>query len=325
MIPRNARFWTGAAAVIVLAVIVSLSRANEYFFFAGFVVLQSVVLATAWNILGGYAGYVNFGTAAFFGIGAYMAVVVINATGAPLAVQILAGAAVSGLLGLGTGLLTMRLRGIFFSIATVAIIFIAETLIINWRYVGGATGIQLLRPPLMEPFDSYTRMLFVVMAVLAVIAVSIARYIETSWIGRGLQAIRDTEEAAECSGVPTLKLKLFACTVSGALMGAAGAPLPMYLSFLEPASSFSLNYSVAALAGAIIGGTSHWLGPVIGAILLASVQQIVTVTIPGEINVLVVGVLLVVFVVAAPDGVLGLLRKLRGKLRRPRAPAESPS
>jgi branched-chain amino acid transport system permease protein len=325
MIPRFANFWTGAAAVIVLAVIVSLSRANEYFFFAGFVVLQSVVLATAWNILGGYAGYVNFGTAAFFGIGAYMAVVVINATGAPLAVQILAGAAVSGLLGLGTGLLTMRLRGIFFSIATVAIIFIAETLIINWRYVGGATGIQLLRPPLMEPFDSYTRMLFVVMAVLAVIAVSIARYIETSWIGRGLQAIRDTEEAAECSGVPTLKLKLFACTVSGALMGAAGAPLPMYLSFLEPASSFSLNYSVAALAGAIIGGTSHWLGPVIGAILLASVQQIVTVTIPGEINVLVVGVLLVVFVVAAPDGVLGLLRKLSRKLRRPRAAAESPS
>ena len=325
MIPRFANFWTGAAAVIVLAVIVSLSRANEYFFFAGFVVLQSVVLATAWNILGGYAGYVNFGTAAFFGIGAYMAVVVINATGAPLAVQILAGAAVSGLLGLGTGLLTMRLRGIFFSIATVAIIFIAETLIINWRYVGGATGIQLLRPPLTEPFDSYTRMLFVVMAVLAVIAVSIARYIETSWIGRGLQAIRDTEEAAECSGVPTLKLKLFACTVSGALMGAAGAPLPMYLSFLEPASSFSLNYSVAALAGAIIGGTSHWLGPVIGAILLASVQQIVTVTIPGEINVLVVGVLLVVFVVAAPDGVLGLLRKLSRKLRRPRAAAESPS
>jgi len=95
-------------------------------------------------------------------------------------------------------------------------------------------------------------------------------------------------------GVPTLKLKLFACTVSGALMGAAGAPLPMYMSFLEPASSFDLNYSVSALAMPMIGGTSHWLGPVIGAILLGSVQQIVTVTISSEINVLVVGVLLVV-------------------------------
>jgi branched-chain amino acid transport system permease protein len=164
-------------------------------------------------------------------------------------------------------------------------------------------------------------MLFFVMAVLAVIAVSVARYIEISWIGRGLRALRDTEEAAECSGVPTLKLKLLACTVSGALMGVAGAPLPMYLSFLEPASSFSLNYSVVALAGAIIGGTSHWIGPAIGAILLASVQQIVTVTISSEINVLVVGVLLVVFVVAAPEGILGLIRKLR----RPRAAAGSTS
>ena len=309
MIPRAAQYWVGAAAVAAAAVIVALSGANEYFFFAGFVVLQFVVLATAWNILGGYAGYVNFGTAAFFAVGAYSAVAVFKAFSAPLALQILAAAAVSGLLGLGTGLLTLRLRGIFFSIATVAIIFIGETLIINWRYVGGATGIQLLRPPLSEPFDSYTRMLFVVMALLAVVAVSMARYIETSWIGRGLRAIRDSEEAAECSGVPTLKLKLFACTVSGALMGAAGAPLPMYLSFLEPASTFSLNYSVAALAGAIIGGTSHWPGPVIGAILLASVQQIVTVTISSEINVLVVGVLLVVFVVAAPDGILGLFRK----------------
>ena len=316
MMFRITNFRVGAAAALVLALLVALSGANEYFFFAAFVVLQSVVLATAWNILGGYAGYVNFGTAAFFGLGAYTAVVVINATGAPLAVQILAGAAVSGLLGFGTGLITLRLRGIFFSIATVALIFIAETLIINWRYVGGATGIQLLRPPLTWPFDTYTRMLFFVMAVLAVAAVSIARYIETSWIGRGLRAIRDTEEAAECSGVPTLRLKLFACTVSGALMGAAGAPLPMYLSFLEPVSSFNLNYSVAALAGAIIGGTSHWLGPVIGSILLASVQQIVTVTISSEINVLVVGVLLVVFVVAAPDGMLGLARKMTRKMRR---------
>ena len=195
------KFWIGAAATVALAAGLALSGTNEYFFYAGYVVLQFVVLATAWNILGGYAGYVNFGTAAFFGIGAYTAVVLFKAVGAPLGV---------------------------------------------------------------------------------------------------------------------LKLKLFACTVSGALMGAAGAPLPMYMSFLEPASSFDLNYSVSALAMPMIGGTSHWLGPVIGAILLGSIQQIVTVTISNEINVLVVGVLLVVFVVAAPDGILGLLKKLRWLLRSSR-------
>jgi branched-chain amino acid transport system permease protein len=317
MTRRIPAFWIGAAALVVLAGVLSLSKINEYFFFAGYVVLQFVVLCTAWNILGGYAGYVNFGTAAFFGIGAYISVLLMQALGAPLLAQIVAAGAVAGLLGFGTGLLTLRLRGIFFSIATVAIIFIAETLVINWRYVGGATGMQLLRPPVAAPFETYTRMLFFLMVVLAVFAVAIARYIEGSWIGRGLRALRDTEEAAECCGVPTLKLKLFACTVSGALMGMAGGPLPMYQSFVEPASSFSLNYSVTALAGAIIGGTAHWVGPVLGAVLLASVQQIVTVTISSEINVLVVGVLLVVFVVAAPEGILGLI----GKLRRPRAAA----
>ena len=304
------KFWIGIAVVFLAALGTALSGANEYFFYAGYVVLTFVVLATAWNILGGYAGYVNFGTAAFFAIGSYTAVVLFKWLGAPLAVQIVAASAVSGLLGFGVGLLTLRLRGIFFAIATVAIIFIMETMMMNWRYVGGATGLQLLRPDVLQPFASYTRMLFFVMALLAVIAVSVARYVQVSWIGRGLRAIRDSEEAAECSGVPTLKLKLFACTVSGALMGAAGAPMPMYLSFIEPASSFSLNYSVSALAMPMIGGTVHWLGPVLGALLLGSIQQIVTVTISGEINVLVIGVLLVLFVVFAPDGVLGLFKKL---------------
>jgi branched-chain amino acid transport system permease protein len=144
---------------------------------------------------------------------------------------------------------------------------------------------------------------------LAVLAVATARYVQESHIGRGLRAVRDSEEAAECSGVPTLKLKLLACALSGALLGAAGAPLPMYLSYIEPASTFNLLYAVSALAMPIIGGMSHWIGPVIGAILLASLQQIVTVTISSELNVLVVGLLLVVFVVAAPEGIVGLVKR----------------
>jgi len=307
---RGFGFWIGAVVVIGLAFLVAATVSNEYYFFAGYVILQFVILATAWNILGGYAGYVNFGTGAFFGVGAYTAVLLIKAVNAPLAIQILAAAAAGATLGFGTGLLTLRLRGIFFSIATVAVAIILETAVINWRYVGGATGVQILRPPVMEPFDSYTKMIFVVAVLLAVIAVAIARYIQTSWLGRGLRAIRDNEEAAECTGVPTLRLKLLACTISGAWMSAAGAPLAMYMSFVEPASTFSLNYSVSALAMPLIGGTSHWIGPVIGAILLGTVQQVVTVTISSELNVMVVGVLLVVFVVAAPEGIVGLAKKL---------------
>ena len=224
-------------------------------------------------------------------------------------VQILGGGILAGALGLGVGLLTLKLRGIFFSIATVAVVFILETAVNNWRYVGGATGLQLTRPQDLWFFDSYVRMLFFVMAVLAVISVAIARYVQDSFLGRGLRAVRDSEEAAECSGVPTLKIKLIACTISGALMGIAGAPMPMYLSYIEPSSTFNLSYSIYALGMPIIGGTSHWIGPVIGALLLATLQQIVTVTVSNELNVLIVGVLLVLFVVIAPEGILGLIKK----------------
>jgi branched-chain amino acid transport system permease protein len=304
-----------AICMAVAATVFTLLRVigNEYYFFAGYVVLQFIVLATAWNILGGYAGYVNFGSGAFFAAGAYTAVALIKAFAAPLIFQLAAAALVTGLMGFAIGAMTLRLRGIFFSIATVAIAVICETVVLNWGFVGGARGASLLQPQAPALFVSYTRLLFVLMTVLAVLAVALARYIETSWIGRGLRSIRDNEEAAESVGVPTLKLKLFAATASGALMGLAGAPFPLYMSFIEPTSAFSLNYAVSALAMPIIGGTATWAGPVIGAVLLGSVQQIVTVTLSSELNVLVLGVLLVAFVIAAPDGILGLARRLTGK------------
>ncbi|MBL8385257.1 MAG: branched-chain amino acid ABC transporter permease [Burkholderiales bacterium] len=311
----HGRFATGCTLILLAAVALMAGVKNEYVFFASYVVLQFIVLASAWNILGGYAGYVNFGSSAFFALGAYTALFTIKAFDAPLLVQIVVAAAVTALLGLGIGLLSLRLRGIFFSIATVAMAIILETVITNTDYLGGAKGVQMTRPAVTAPFGSYIEMLFFVMLVMTLVAVALARYVENSWIGRGLRAIRDNEEAAECVGVPTLKLKLIATVISGALMGAAGAPMPMYLSFIEPFSAFSLNYSVSALAMPIIGGTASWVGPVIGAILLGSVQQIVTVTISSELNVLIVGVLLVFFVVAAPDGILGLFKKLRGTPR----------
>lgn len=310
---RGLGFWSGAAAFVALAVVSTLVIGNEYPFFAGYIILQFIVLATAWNILGGYAGYVNFGTSAFFGLGVYTAVFMFKGLGAPLPLQILTAGLVGAMLGFGVGLLTLRMQGIFFSIATIAMTIIVETIIINWKFVGGATGIQLLRPPPTPPFDSYIKMLFVVAAIMVVIAVATARYIQGSWIGRGLRAVRDDELAAECTGVPTLQLKLVACTISGALMCAMGAPAAMYLQYADPASAFNLNYSVSALAMALIGGTAHWIGPVLGALLLGMTQQMLTVTISSEINVLVLGLMLVLFVVGAPEGLIGLWRRMRGQ------------
>ncbi len=309
MTASKRNFAIGCLIVLGAALGLSHSVANEYFFFASYVVLQFIVLATAWNILGGYAGYVNFGSGAFFAAGAYTVVALINTFQPPLMVQVVCACAVTGLMGGLIGAMTLRLRGIFFSIATVAIAVILETAVTNWDLVGGARGMTVLQPSAPLGFASYNRFLFVLMALFAIAAVCVARYVETSWIGRGLRALRDSEEAAESLGVPTLKLKVLSAAISGALMGLAGSTSALYQSFIEPTSAFSLNYAVSALAMPIIGGTASWLGPVIGAVLLGSVQQVATVTISSELNVLVVGVLLVLFVVAAPQGILGLIRR----------------
>jgi len=308
---RTVGFWLGIAVFLAAVLAMTQSVRNEYPFFAGYVVLQFIVLSVAWSILGGFAGYVNFGTNAFFGIGTYTAVFLVEAYGAPLMVQIATAMVVGALLGGAVGVLTLRLRGIFFSIATIALAIIIETLVINWRYVGGAAGIQLQRPPVMEPFDTYVKLLFVVQALLVVVAIVTARTMQGSRIGRGLQALRDDELAAECSGVPTLRLKVLACVISGALMSAAGAPGAMYLQYADPSSAFNLTYSVSVLAMALIGGTAHWSGPVLGAVLLGITQQYLAVTISSEVNVLVLGIVLVLFVIAAPKGLLGMRDALR--------------
>ena len=299
-------------AVVLAGIVLAKLKVNPYFYFAAYVILQYVVIATAWNILGGYAGYVNFGTPAFFAMGAYTAVVLIQWARAPLPVLLLAGGLVAALLGLGIGYLTLRLRGTFFSIATLALSVVLQTVIMNWEYVGGSRGISVLRPG-GPPFGSYVTFLFTVMVGLAVVAVLAARFVERSWIGRGLAALRDNEEAAECMGVPTLRLKLFATTISGFLLGVAGAPFPYYVTFVEPNSAFALDYAVNALAMPMIGGTTSWVGPVIGAVLLGTAQQLATVNISSEWNLFIVGVVLVAFVVLAPEGILGLVRRLRGR------------
>jgi branched-chain amino acid transport system permease protein len=301
------------ALIAVAAVIFAIGRwyDNSYAFFIGYVVVQYIVLGTAWNILGGYTGYVNFGVTAFFAIGAYSTVVWHKLVPAmPLPVMILIGGALAGLVGLGTGYLTLRLRGVFFSIATLALAVVVQTLITNWDFVGGARGAYVLRPrvaPLIG--GEYVQYLFLLMLGMCVIVLATARAIERSALGYGFAAIRDDEAAAEASGVPTLKLKLIATGLSGGFMGMAGAPLPFYVTYLDPASGFSLNYAVNAIAMPLIGGTGSWLGPVIGAVLVGGLQEYLRVTISSAVNVLVAGVLMVAFVILAPQGIVGLFQK----------------
>jgi branched-chain amino acid transport system permease protein len=215
--------------------------------------------------------------------------------------MIVVSGVLAGLVGLGTGYLTLRLRGVFFSIATLALAVVVQTLITNWDFVGGARGAYVLRPKVAPLIGGeYVQYLFLLMLGMCVIVLATARGIERSSLGYGFAA-----------GVPTLKLKLIATTLSGGFMGMAGAPLPFYVTYLDPASGFSLNYAVNAIAMPLIGGTGSWLGPVVGAVLVGGLQEYLRVTISSAVNVLVAGVLMVAFVIAAPQGIVGLFQRKR--------------
>ena len=312
------RSFAAVVFAIALAIIVA-SRliSNDYFFSAAYTVLQFIILATAWNILGGYTGYVNFGSAAFFATGAYSTVFLYKALHAPLLVMIVTGSLAAGLLGLAVGYLTLRMRGVFFAIATLALSVVLYTFVVNWDYVGGARGAYILQPREV-PFGlpRYIHLLYSAMVLMTALALVVARAIETSTIGRGLAAIRDDELAAECAGVPTLRLKILSATVSGALMGMAGTTFPYYLSYIEPSAAFNLSYAVNSIAMPLIGGMMSWVGPLIGAVLLGTVQQVVQVTISSAWNLLIVGVLLVVFVTLAPNGIMGWVEAWRRRRKR---------
>lgn len=338
MARSNREFLLGLVLAGLLIFFGVKALGEGYYLLVAFYILQYVVLATAWNILGGYGGYVNFGSACFFAIGAYSTVFFNKA----LSIQqlktldlglftlgtaqlpyllvpgaVMLGSLLAGLVGLGTGYLTLRLRGVFFSISTLALAVVAQTLVLNWSYVGGARGAYVMKPAQVAGFASTTEFVFCSMLVIALGAIWIARTVEHNKLGTGLQAIRDDEDSAECSGVPTLRLKLQATALSGALMGAAGSIFPFFVTYVDPIGAFNLVHTVNSIAMPLIGGMTHWSGPVVGAVLLGGVQQyfgsknIIT----PELSLLFVGVLMMLFVAIAPNGILGLWNKIRSGSR----------
>jgi branched-chain amino acid transport system permease protein len=310
--PGGLAFWRNGLALTfagVLATTVALRAVhNDYAFFLGYIIFQYGALAIAWNILGGYAGFVNFGAGAFFAAGAYSTVMLNKAFALPLPACVVAGALVGAALGLVMGSLTLRLRGVYFAISTLSLSVVLQTLVVNWSYVGGSSGAYLVRPKAFWPFASYTELLCLLMFLIAAIAALIAAAIERSSIGAGLAAIRDDETAAAAVGVPILPLKLIAATASGAIMGMAGAPLPFYNSYLNPDSAFAVGYTVNAMAMPLVGGTESWIGPVIGALLLGSIQQLTVAFVSSSASLALIGLIFMGFAALAPQGLLGVFR-----------------
>ena len=161
------KFWISIAVILVLGFVFTKLADNEFYFFAIYVILQGVIMAVAWNILGGFTGYVNFGSAGFYAGGVYTSGSLNKAFGLPLPVVLVAAGIICGLLGLAAGYLTLRLKGVYFAIATLATALVFETVVNNWKFVGGAAGIFVLPPKDSLIFDNFIELLFMLMLFLA--------------------------------------------------------------------------------------------------------------------------------------------------------------
>jgi len=265
--------------------------------------------AMGWNILAGYTGYVSFGHAAFFGVGAYTTAILMDKFGvSPFITSILGGLAASIFASL-IGYPTLRLKGAYFAITTLSFGFVMEILFLNLESItGGAHGISLPLPP----WDIRTfKIIFYYAFLISLLLVTYTTYkLERSRLGLALKCIRDNELAAESIGIPTTTMKMIAFMLSALFLGISGGLYSYYATYIDPPTAFSPNISMYAIVMTILGGGGTVLGPIIGAIILFTISQFTryTFTVPG-IDLMIFSGVAILVILFMPEGIVGRLRE----------------
>jgi branched-chain amino acid transport system permease protein len=272
----------------------------------GFLTFVFVTLAVAWNLVGGYAGQVSFGYAAFFGTGAYVTAILWSRYGwEPLLTLPLAGLA-AVLVALLVGLPCFRLQGPYFSIATIGVGEACRVLALNLDQVtGGASGLNL---PLSVPTKAW---FYWSGLILACVAVALSTWVRASRLGLGLFALRMDQDAAESMGLNTTLYKNIAHCLGAFLVGAAAGLYVVYFSYVHPNTVFGFDLSIGMVLMGVIGGVGTLWGPVLGAAVYFPLRQVLLSQANlVAFNLLVYGGLLIVIVLFEPGGLLGLVRRL---------------
>ncbi|HEX6792424.1 MAG TPA: branched-chain amino acid ABC transporter ATP-binding protein/permease [Casimicrobiaceae bacterium] len=315
------------AAGFVLATIAFLPLPAFYASFL-YLVLHWVVLATSWNILSGYSGYFSFGHGAFYGAGVYTAAVLAGTFGVPFLWTLPAAALVAALLGVALGAVVFRVRrvrGELFALLTLAVTFVLATIVQNTPIDGGP-GVYLSAVPVPALAPTAAGAFYLMALEAAVLTLVVARAIATSRLGLALFAIHDDEDAAEVMGVPTYACKLVAFGVSCAQAGLAGAIQALFVSYVTAGSTFNITVPLTVVLMSVLGGTRHFAGPALGALLITVLLYASTAADHAVAGKAITGVILVAAVLFMPNGILGRMRRKspRGTRDATPTPAATP-
>lgn len=312
--------------VLVLAVAPLFVESNYIIRFLT-VMVMFAALGQAWNIVGGLGNQVSLGHAAFFGVGAYCTAILYQKFGLTPWAGMFVGAIAAAALAAIISYPTFRLRGPYFALATLAVAEVVQILAVHFRgLTGGAMGIYIPfrgESFLNMQFKSLTPYYYIMLCVLVVVTIAFV-VIERSSLGLKLRALRHDELAASSAGVNVFQSKFIASLVSAMFAAVVGSVYAFFQAFIDPPSVFGLvSISVMLAMVTIIGGLGHVAGPLIGALIVMPTQEImlrVAGANPGY-SMLFFGVLLIVVILAFPNGVVSLLGRLRkpGRQAQPQA------
>jgi branched-chain amino acid transport system permease protein len=320
---------------VALVALAALPWAREALGFPVFyLVLASSVLfwigqATSWNVLSGYSGYFSFGQGAFVGLGAYTTAVLSGRHGVGFFLTLPLAAVLSVALALAVGALAFRLRsfrGEIFALLTLAVPFILAALARINDSIDGGQGIVVKVPEFPEWLGQFQDFLYLLNLVVATAAVAFAFAIQHSRLGWALTAIRDDEDVAEGLGVATFRAKMLAIAASGLIGGLAGGIFALQIGFVTVESVFGLTIPLFVIVISVLGGRTHWLGPVIGGTVIVTLQDRLSAAGFEGWRLVILGAILAVLVVVAPNGLVALWPAAARRRRlAPAPPAEAPT
>ncbi len=273
-----------------------------------------ITLVESWNLPGGYAGYISFGHVLFFGIGGYSTAMLVNLWKMPPIVTYFLGGISGALVALIFGYISLRLKGPYFAIATLALATIGRYIFLNFDIFGGAEGLLLPLSPWAPEFEKipyyYGALSIATLTVLTVYVITKTR------LGIGLMAIRENEEKAEGLGIDTTRHKVVAFIISAFFPGMIGGLFASYLEYINPDSCFSILYSANILLMAILGGLGTVAGPIIGSSIIVVGSEILSFTVGHQVRLVLFGFILVTFAIFLPGGLLSL--RERSQRMRPK-------
>ncbi len=344
-----------AAIVVVALALLPQLIASPYALHVMILLFVSVIMGESWNLIGGYAGQYSLGHAAYFGVGAYVTMMLLQLEHVAPWWGVWVAMAAAVLVALVIGTLTFRLRGPYFVLASIAVAEIIRLTALNWKDVtNGAEGMLLDQiPPLrlgetvVTDWQSKVPFYYAALA-LAVIVIAATWAVQRSKLGYYLQAIREDQDAAQSLGIPLALYKNVALGISAAFTAWAGSFYALYIGFIDPGTVLGLDISVEIVLICIIGGIGTILGPVVGSIVVVSLSEALRANLIAQVlfavgivtpeskvgaflkenlahaHVLIYGILVVVVILFMPDGVLGFANKLFARRGRGKAPAPGP-